>query len=477
MSAIRESWKFLVAWMYAHRFAVVSLIALVVFLYAPTINFDFVNWDDPWYVTENPLIESWSPSNLYEIATAVVIRNYAPLTIFSYLLDHTIFGEWAGGYHLTNLLLHAVNAVLVFALISRLTGSPFIAWGTAALFAVHPVQVESVAWIASRKGLISTGFLLAAMLCWLRPVRTGRQEAAGLVFLALALLAKVIAIVAPAIVLVYDMWVLRKRFSDALARQVIPGFLAICMLLVNMSAQTSELGGVRAHLSLGKPYLLAVDLTILWQYVGMLVFPYDLCVLYDPPTSGIAWLIIASAIGWAMAVAVIWKVGRTQPLVPWAAVSALFMLLPVLNLFPLTTLMNDRYLYLPSIPFFAVMLGGLRYVALQGAKLFERQWGRVANIQMLRDCGFAGLFAVLVAYACGTASYLPVWRDSLSLWHHAVTQVPQLPVVRIQLANTLHARGEDRIAVSLLESTLAECRPDRLDERRIEQKLIAWRAK
>ena len=97
-----------------------SLAAMVLVLYWPTLGFDFVNWDDPWYVINNPLIRSWHPANLLQLATQVAIKNYAPATMFSYLLDYTFWGLRPCGYHLTNMLLHAVNAVLVYVLIERL---------------------------------------------------------------------------------------------------------------------------------------------------------------------------------------------------------------------------------------------------------------------------------------------------------------------------------------------------------------------
>ena len=170
--------------------AVASLVGLVLFLYWPVLGYEFVNWDDPWYVINNPLIRSWHPSNLFQIATQVAIKNYAPVTMFSYLVDHTLWGLRPGGYHLTNLLLHTVNAVLVYFLITEISRSRFVGWVSAALFAVHPVQIETVAWVASRKGLLSGAFILASLICWLSRERTPKREGYGLLFFALALLSK-----------------------------------------------------------------------------------------------------------------------------------------------------------------------------------------------------------------------------------------------------------------------------------------------
>ena len=146
----------------------------------PTRTFEFVNWDDPWYIQNNPLIQSWSLANLKGIATETVTRNYAPLTIFSFLLDHTFWGDWAGGFHLTNLLLHATQCGA--GVLSAAAGDGANGMGrrsTAVLFAVHPVQVESVAWVSSRKGLLSGAFILASLLCWLREDRKAQARRLG----------------------------------------------------------------------------------------------------------------------------------------------------------------------------------------------------------------------------------------------------------------------------------------------------------
>jgi len=293
-------------------------VALVVAVYWPSVGFDFVNWDDPWYVINNPLIRSWHPANLFRIVSEVAIKNYAPVTMFSYLVDHTLWGDWPGGYHLTNLLLHALNAVLVYTLILQVTESRLTGVFSAALFAVHPVQIESVAWVSSRKGLLSGAFILASLIFWLKKNRTDRDEGCGLLFFALALLSKAIAVVVPFVVLTYDVVVQRRTFSSALARQAIPGFLAVMLLLITMSAQTTEMGGVRDHMELGKLHILAVDSIILWRYVGMLVWPSNLCVLYNPATSGIALGVVLSLIGWTAVVVALVRCRNRSPMIAFA---------------------------------------------------------------------------------------------------------------------------------------------------------------
>lgn len=456
------------------RWVAVSLVALAAAAYWPTVGYEFVNWDDPWYVVHNEHIRSWHPANLVAIATQVMVKNYAPVTIFSYLVDHTLWGEWAGGYHLTNLVLHAVNVVLVFLFVRQLSGNAWVGWMTAAFFAVHPVHIESVAWVSSRKGLLSAGFILGALICWLRPSRTPQQEVGGLLWYFLALTSKAIAVVVPAVVFLYDVLIARRPWREAAGRQFIPACLAAWLLFMTMSAQTTEYGGVRGHFELSKAHILAVDSIIVWQYVGMLVWPHDLCILYDPPTRGIAGAVVLAAAGWLVVGAAAWRLRRRRPWMLMGLLTFWLFLLPVLNLFPITTLMNDCYLYLPSIPLFALASQGFVSCAMR----FGRSWqGTIINPRSaacLRGLAGAPVLVALVALFLATGDHLPVWKDKFSLWRHTMSYAPQLPVVQIQYANTLHSVGRDREAVSVLQQALANCQPDEADRKRMLAKIADW---
>jgi hypothetical protein len=468
-------------------FGCLSLVALVLFVFLPTVDYGFVNWDDPWYVLNNPLIASWRPANLWEIATKPAVRNYAPLTMFGYLVQHSLWGTWAGGYHLVNVLFHAVNAVLVYVLLRQLTKSRFVAWTTAVLFAVHPVQIETVAWISSFKGVLSGTFVLASLICWLRPRPTGRDESWAIAFHALGLLTKAVAITIPAVVFCHDVLIARKRAADAAARQVVPCLLAGLVLLVTMSAQTSVLGGVREHLAWSKARIAAFDTVVLWDYVGMLVWPHDLCVLYDPPTSNIAGKILLASAGWLAIAAGAVALRRRFPLALLSLVAFGALLFPVLNFFPITTLMNDRYLYLPSIAVFAVMAGGLDWIytlgraplrnvpiadalAIDADRPSERRPLRV----VARSVAAAACGVLVCGYLFVTHQRLPVWRDDQSLWADAITKSPELSVVRIQWAESLYAVHHERQAVAVLKRALLETRPDQADRERMLAAIAEW---
>jgi hypothetical protein len=391
------------------------------------------------------------------------VKNYAPLTTLSLLVDHTLFGLQAGGYHFTNVVLHAVNVVLVAWLVSRLTASRSLGLATAAVFAVHPVQIETVAWVSSRKTLLCSLCMLASCLCWLRAERTARQELWGALWLALALLAKAAAIVLPPIVLAYDLLVRRKSVAEALPRQLVPGFLCVLSLNLTMSAQTVELGGVREHLALGKLQILAVDAIILWKYVQILAWPSQLSVLYDPPIQGIALPAAASVAAWTVVAIGCWRMRHSAPLAVWAVATWLLLLAPVLNLFPITTLMNDRYLYLPCTCVFAL-----------AAAVLVKAGQAIARRRLASGLAESTVFAAVVTYCVMTACHLPVWRNDRSLWRHTIQCVPCLPVAQIQWADSLHASGECTEAIAVLRAALAAGRADAADRERMRQRLAAW---
>lgn len=451
------------------RWAAFSLIFLGCLAFAPSVQFDFVNWDDPAYVWHNPLIRSWSPANLYGIATESVTRNYAPLTIASLLMDYSLWGMNAGGYHGTNVILHCVNGVLLYLLLRQLTSSRSVAWLTAALFVVHPVQIETVAWVSSRKGILSATFMLGALICRLRPQSRPGDDGWYIGFLSAALLSKALAVVLPPMVLLYDVLIRRDRVSDAVVRQVVPGLLSLLLLLHTMGAQNEVLGGVRSHMDLSMAQILAVDVTILCRYIGMLFAPVDLCVLYDPPTTGILYSVLGGLMLWAGAAGILWHFRSRHPIWLWGALCFLLLLLPVLNFFRITTLMNDRYLYLPCIVVFAMVAAALRRLAEigvhSGSSLLTWLSGSVA----------AGIAATAVAGSLYlTDCHLPVWRNSDSLWTHTMQHVPQLAVVRIQLALTLYDSNRVSEAVQVLTRALEECAADQQDQERMARAVKDW---
>lgn len=189
------------------------LLALTLLVYARAIENDFVNLDDPSYVTENPhVVTGLGPANLGWAFTSIEKANWHPLTWLSHMADAQIFGIDPRGHHLTSVLLHGVNCVLLFLLLLRVTGARWRSALVAALFAVHPLHVESVAWVAERKDVLSTLFLLLTILAYAAYVRRPGpwRYTLTLILFALGLMAKPMLVTLPCLLLLLDYWPLGR---------------------------------------------------------------------------------------------------------------------------------------------------------------------------------------------------------------------------------------------------------------------------
>src|SRR3954470_8126541 len=190
-----------------------ALIALNVFVYSSVSHFELVNWDDSTYITENPTVLSGlSWSTAWWALTTGHSPYWHPMTWLSHLIDVSLFGTDAGAYHVTNLLLHIGSTLLLFEVFRRMTGALGASAFVAAMFAVHPLHVESVAWIAERKDLLSTFFWMLTVAAYVRYVRQPRWGRYMLVVAAyaLALMAKPMVVTLPVVLLLLDVWPLRR---------------------------------------------------------------------------------------------------------------------------------------------------------------------------------------------------------------------------------------------------------------------------
>jgi len=461
-------WQQFQSWFKTNAWPVIGLSLLVIIVYAPVVTYDFVNWDDTWYIVRNDLIKSWHPSNLYKVMTEPVARNFAPLTVTTFLVEHTLWELWPGGYHATNLVLHLINAVLVYALVRQLSENIWIAWLTAALFALHPVQVETVAWVSSRKTLLSATFMLASCICWLRPNRTGKDEGWGILWLVLGLLSKAATVVVPPIVVAYDVIIRKRQLRESIIPQIVPMLFSVMLIFITMSAQVTIVGGTRGHIGMNKLEILLIDSTLLWRYVAMLFAPHGLSVMYDTPYQNIGGWITLSCVAWAAVTWVFWKSHKQYPWLAFSAACWILLLVPVLNLFPITTLMNDRYLYLPCVPFFAGFLAGVAWLSKRLAASMPKLSTMQPRLAILGSVLWIGIMA------WSTLHTVPYWKSPISLWGNAREHAPNLAIVQIQWALSLHDDGRTSEAIESLEYTLEHCSPDDADQERIERMLTEW---
>ncbi len=436
--------------------ALVVAVTLLAFL--PVLDAGFVNWDDDENFLRNPEYRGLGSRQLGWMLTAYRMGHYTPLTWLTLGLDHALWGMEARGYHLTSLLLHAAAALLFYFVALRLlrhalppgTGETALRTGGAAaalLFAVHPLRAESVAWLSERRDVLSGGLFLAAALAYLVFVasagrRRARWYAAALALFAGALASKASTLTLPVVLLLLDVYPLRRLGGDAgwlgpRARRVWLEKLPFAAL-----AAVAALVAFRALAPLGNTPSLAqlpVQVRALIGVYGLAFYllktavPLDLSPLYQFPV-GITWLHFAIVIAGFAGAAAAW---RRWPALAVAWGAYVVILLPVLRLVQGgPQVVADRYSYLAC----------LGWALLAGAAA-ARPWAgaRVARVVLAVSILGLGLLTWRQAGA---------WHDSVTLWGHAVAVNPASRAAHANLARAHAAEGRFAAAIGHYEETL-----------------------
>ena len=425
----------------------VSLIlALVtVLLYLPASRYGFVVFDDPDYVTENHVVQrglTWE--GVGWAFTTFHAGNWHPLTWMSHQLDWGLFGPVAGGHHFVNILLHTLNAVLLFQFLIRMTGAMWRAAFVAALFAWHPLRVESVAWVAERKDVLSAFFGLLALRAYVNHAKENRpgSQAASVLFFSLSLLCKPMLVTLPFVMLLLDYWPLNRvstsefRVSD-LRRRVLekwPFFLlTVASCVVTYLAQRAEAVVSLDRLPLGPRVANAVIAYA--KYLAKTICPTDLAVIYPLPRQ-VDWPLLALSLLSLIAISSLsWRFRRRCPalLVGW--LWFLGMLVPVIGLVQVGgQAMADRYTYLPLV---GVIISGTWGL-----------WTLLVSIRVPAPVVVTGAAALLISCLVSTAHQLRYWRDSETLFAHAVTVTGENAIARINLGVALEQQGKSDEALA-----------------------------
>lgn len=428
--------------------------SLVVLVFGQTGGFGFLEWDDNSYVRDNPRVLAGLSAESFSWAlTSFDMANWHPLTWWSYQLDISLFGPDPGAMHLENALFHAVNSALVYALFVRLGIGPLPALLSAAVFAIHPLHVESVAWISQRKDVLSTFFLLALLLVWDRYVRGGRAVDYGLALLlaALGLMAKPMLVTLPCLLLVLDAWPYARlrsatqpwfRDRRLLVRglEKIPFFVlaAACAGLTTI-AQVAG-GAVRPLDAVSLADRLGNAVTAYAAYLATTVAPLGQSFIYvfAPPAPvlvGVSFAALGLISWWAAK-------RRGAALAGW--LWFLISLLPVIGLIKVGDHARaDRYMYLP-------MIGLL--LMLAGTAPFARHIGRLGSTGRRALLAAAGAVVLLLAFAAHR--YTGYWRDSEILFQQALRVDPANHVAHTLLAATYEHRRQPQQALVHAERAL-----------------------
>lgn len=412
---------------------VTGLIALNGLVFWPVLSAEFLTYDDPLYVVDNPHIGRGSWDSLLWPWTTFEMGHWHPLTWYSLMLDGWLFGKHAAAFHRTNLLLHTANTLVLWWGLRRLTGSVWRSAWVAALFAVHPLHVEPVAWISSRKDVLSGLFVLATLGTYAWYAHSGSRLAYGLTGLGygLGLLAKGSVVLWPLVLLGLDVWPLprwrvlgwRSCLRDKLPLLVLAG---VCSGLALWAAQASGAMQDLHRYPLG--VRLANAVVAYATYLLKTVYPVGLAPFYPHPGASWSWgaVTVSSAVLLCLSVGVWLLRGRS----PAAGVGwwwFVVLLLPVIGLFQAGVQASaDRYTYLPLVGLFV----GVCWT-----------WPAAESVRWLRSLVSAVGGAAVLVCAVLASQQAERWRDSVTLFTHAAEVTPPHVQVELNLAAALKRAG------------------------------------
>lgn len=433
------------------------LIIMIVAVYGQTMRHGFSTYDDPQYVTENPHVTSGlSVSSIVWAFTSAHSSNWHPLTWISHQLDCQLYGLKPWGHHLTNVILHILNTLLLFLLLGRLTGSMWRSAFVAALFAIHPLHVESVAWIAERKDVLSTAFWLLTMWMYVRYVDNPSIEryVPVIAVYALGLMAKPMLVTLPLVLLLMDYWPLRrwalgekKEFRWALVYEKLPLLalaLVSCVVTFVVQQRSGSVGTI-SHISIG--VRLANALVAYASYLAKMVFPSGLAVIYPHPLESLpGWEVVACAF---LLVAVSLAAFRSRKRYPYFAVGWLWYLITLIPVIGIVQVgeqaMADRYTYVPLIGIFIAIAWCIpELLARFGGQRYRRPVAIIAGVVVV----------ALIPCAWVQASY---WRDNITLFRHALACTSDNFIAHNNLAAALQTDGQIDEAIAEYQEAVRIC--------------------
>jgi tetratricopeptide (TPR) repeat protein len=406
--------------------ALLLIAGLTIAVYWPVLYNDFISYDDTDYVTVNMMVRQGLTLKGFTWAfTAFHAGNWHPLTWLSHMLDVEMFGLNPLGHHAANLLLHTLNSVLLCALLHRMTGFIGRSMVVALLFAVHPLHVESVAWISERKDVLSTLFWFLTMwsyLCYASKPSLKRYLPV-VAFFALGLMAKQMLVTLPLVLLLMDFWPLNRlnlnRGNDRPERGALRLLLVEKIPLLLMSAAASivtlhaqDSGGALAHGDPQSIFLSAGNAFISYvKYIGKMFWPTDLALFYPFEPSAVTLVKVAGAVALlALLTGLVIAQGNKRPYLVFGWFWYLITLLPVIGFIRIGgQALADRYTYIPLTGLFLMIIWG----GAEAADRWRKGIGAAAGAAVI----VVALLSVL------TATQIRYWQNSYALYSHALAVV------------------------------------------------------
>jgi len=426
-------------------FLVISTLAV----YWQVRNYPFINYDSRTYITENHHVKSGV--TLKSIAwsfTAMRASNWHPLTWLSHMLDSQLYGMNSGQHHLTNVLFHILNTLLLFFILKKMSGALWRSGFVAALFALHPLHVESVAWVAARKDVLSTFFWMLTLWSYVRYVERSNVIGYLLVFLflSLGLMAKPMLVTLPFVLLLIDYWPLRRfqpgdfthsqkrRFNFGLIREKIPLFLlSVASSVITFMVQKSG-GAVNSLDVIPFKSRIANAVVSFVGYIGKMIWPHNLAVFYPYPKSIPLWKVAGAGVLFVIVSAVVFRTKRTKPYLTVGWLWYIGTMVPVIGLVQVgLQAMADRYTYVPLIGLFIIVAWGIKDIA---SKWRYKRIGLSATIAIT--------LAIIIMQARIQVTY---WSNSINLFEHALDVTVNNSVAHANLAVALGERGKIDAAI------------------------------
>ena len=389
-----------------------ALFALAVALYWPARGHQFLTYDDLGYVKDNPRVgQGLTGANVAWAFTTLAQANWHPLTWLSHMLDVELYGVSPGGHHLTNVLLHGFNAALVLLVLYGISGRLGASTLVAALFAAHPLNVESVAWIAQRKTLLSTAFGLLALWAYLPYARRGGRWRYALVavLLVASLLAKPMLVTLPLLLLLLDRFALGRFGPGAATRLVLEKvpLLVLCAASGVMTIVAQRAGGAVASLQALPPLVRAGNAAVAYvAYLLQALWPAGLAVFYPHPRRPLPLALAAgAALLLAAATVAAWRAEAKHPFLAMGWLWYLVTLVPVIGIIQVGSQSRaDRYVYVPLIGIFMMAAWALDAAAARGGR---------------RDAAaYAAAAALGLVLAFPTRAQIHRWKDTATLFTH-----------------------------------------------------------
>lgn len=440
-------------------------------IYYPTLNYEFLAWDTRLYVIDSPMIRSLAWENLWQMLTSLYMANWHPLTWFSYALDYAYYGLNPWGFHLTNLLWHSANSVLFFLFslqllkLHRTAKSPlapspeenqrqfWIAALAALWFGIHPQHVESVAWIAERKDVLSLFFSLLTLISYLQYAQSRHLTHYLLSFLwfCLALMSKPMAITLPIILLLLDVYPLKRtRFTtsihpESLSKlfiEKIPFFLGTTIdVWLTLIAQQQAIAKID-EISFLMRLVNAGNSLIVYLY--KLIFPLNLLPFYpfDKDILNNPSLLLAFPALFLITASAIYAWRKRQ--FSWLIILLFYVitLLPVLGIIQVgSQALADRYAYFPTLPFYWLLAAGCTHW------LWQADNGK-------RMLNALGILLITVIFSLITNQQIKIWKNDIIFWSYIVSYAPDSALTQTNLASAFHAAGNYPLAIEHYQQAL-----------------------